>query len=119
MKLKTMTIALVAATAVGPSVGVARAQQTPPANNYYRTNSTPAEMSATQALNAKQAEMRGVSAGGESGAAIDASDQKVRADYEEKLRANEEQQKLYQQQMEEYKRKYGDPDAKNNAPARS
>lgn len=100
------------------SLGGAAAQTTT-AGNYYHTNSTPEEMAKTQALNAKQAEMRGVTASGETGTAVDTSAKTAMQEYEEKLRANEEQQKLYQQQMEEYKRKYGDPGATYKGPARS
>ena len=107
MKIGILTAALVAATALASGAAAQQASSQP--SNYYRTNSTPAEMSATQSLNQKQAEMRGVTASGQAGTAVDANAEAVMKEYQEKLRANEEQQKLYQQQMEEYQRKYGEP----------
>ena len=112
MKLRTLTILLATAAALACSAAGAAAQQAPPPSaspKDYRTNPTPEEMAQTKALNAKQAEIRGVTASGETGSAVDASNQETQQQYQEKLRANEEQQKLYQQQMQEYERKYGHP----------
>lgn len=119
MKLRTLTVALAATAGLAFSANGAMAQQAAPAKTDYHTNPTPEEMSQTKALNDKQAEIRGVSASGQTGQAIDASAQETQQQYEEKLRANQELQDRYQQQMEEYKKKYGDPNAKYNAPAKS
>lgn len=114
MKLRTLTILLATATALACSVAGAAAQQSLPPSSPpkdYHANPTPEEMAQTKALNAKQAEIRGVTAAGETGSAVDASNQETQQQYQEKLRANEELHKLYQQQMEEYERKYGHPGA--------
>jgi hypothetical protein len=120
MKLKTLTIRLATVTALACSAAGAAAQQALPQSappNDYRANPTPEEMEKTKALNAKQAEIRGVTAAGATGSAIEASDQKAQQQYQEELRVNEEQRKLYQQQMKEYERKYGPPGT--YAPAKS
>ncbi len=116
MKLRTLTILLAALAC--PAAGAA-AQQGPsaPATDYH-SNPTPEEMSQTKALNAKQAEIRGVSAAGQTGSAIDASNDEAQKQYQEKLRANEALHNLYDQQMKEYERKYGHPGS-YAAPAKS
>jgi len=112
MKLKTLPLALAAATALACAVGIAAAQQTPSPSSPptdYHTNPTPEEMTQTKALNEKQSEQRGVTATGEPATAVDAHYQDVQQKYQQALHANEEQHRLYEQQMEEYERKYGHP----------
>jgi len=112
MKLKTLPLALAAASAMACAAGIAAAQQTPSPSSPptdYHTNPTPEEMTQTKALNEKQSEQRGVTATGEPATAVDAHYQDVQQKYQQALHANEEQHRLYEQQMEEYERKYGHP----------